>query len=93
MAKGKKYGGRVAGTPNKVTALTKSAIAELLAGYHDSGKMQEDFDAIEDPKDRLVIAEKMMQYVMPKMQAVAFTDADEKPITIEKTLIELSKIK
>lgn len=91
--KGKKTGGRVAGTPNKATSITKAAISELLAEYQSSGKMKADFDAIEDPKDRLVIAEKMMQYVMPKMQSVAFTDADERPITIEDKLKELSKIK
>lgn len=80
------------GTPNKTTSITKAAIAELLSNYHKSGKMKADFDSIEDPKDRLIIAEKMMQYVMPKMQSVAFTDIDEKPKTIEDTLKELSKI-
>lgn len=93
MPIGKKYGGRQAGTPNKVTSITKAAIAELLAEYQDSGKMRADFYALEDGKDRLYIAEKMMQYVMPKMQAVAFTEADEKTKTIEDTLIELSKPK
>lgn len=90
--KGMKTGGRVKGTPNKTTSITKAAIAELLSNYHKSGKMKADFDSIEDPKDRLLIAEKMMQYVMPKMQSVAFTDIDEKPKTIEDTLKELSKI-
>ena len=91
--KGKKTGGRVAGTPNKTTSTIKSAIASLLDDYHKSGKMKEDFDAIEDPKDRLALAEKFMQYTTPKMQAVAFTDADEKPRTIEDMLITLSKPK
>ena len=94
MPKGKKYGGRVAGTPNKVSSITKAAIAELLADYQESGQLRDDFYSSEvTPKDRLYIAEKMMQYVMPKMQAVAFTEADEKTKTIEDALIELSKPK
>lgn len=90
--KGKKTGGRVAGTPNKVTVTAKKAIADLLADYHGKGMMTEDFLALE-PKDRIVIAEKLMQYVIPKMQAVAFTESDEKTRTIEDALIELSKPK
>lgn len=94
MPKGIKYGGRVKGTPNKVTAISKRAISELLSEYNDSGKMRSDFFSPElTEKDRLTLAEKLMQYVMPKMQAVAFTEADEKTRTIEDTLIELSKPK
>ena len=84
----------MAGTPNKVTSITKAAIAELLTDYQQSGQLRDDFYSDEiTPRDRLYIAEKMMQYVMPKMQAVAFTEADEKTKTIEDALIELSKPK
>ncbi len=91
MAVGKKTGGRAKGTPNKSTVLGKEAIVSLLSDYNASGLMLSDFKELE-PKDRLVIAEKMMQYVMPKMQSTS-VDINEKAvhITIEDQLKELSK--
>lgn len=90
MALGKKTGGRKKGTPNKSTALGKEVIVSLLANYSDSGLMTSDFLAL-DPKDRLIIAEKLMQYTMPKMQATAIdlTTVD-KERTIEDRLAELA---
>lgn len=90
--KGKKTGGRLKGTPNIATSVNKKVISELLADYKDKGLMQEDFYAL-DPKERIYLAERLMQYVVPKMQAVAFTGGDEDTKTIEDTLIELSKPK
>jgi hypothetical protein len=91
VMRGKKTGGRQAGTPNKTTGVTKKVISDLLDHYNTSGKMVDDFDKL-DPKDRITIAEKLMQYVMPKMQstAVDMTLNDEKK-TIEDTLNELAK--
>lgn len=87
----KKTGGRVAGTPNKVTALTKATIAQMLAEYKESGLMDSDFRQL-DPKDRLAIAEKLMHYTMPKIQSVEVDLAEGlKKKTIEDKLIELSK--
>lgn len=69
--KSKKNGrGRKKGVPNKVTALNRAVITALLAEYNESGLMAGDFAELE-PKDRLAIAEKLMQYCVPKMQAVA----------------------
>ena len=62
----------------------------LLADYSNSGLMTSDFMAL-DPKDRLVIAERLMQYTMPKMQSTAIdlsTGDNEK--TIEDRLAELA---
>ena len=89
--RGKKTGGRQAGTQNKTTGVTKKVISDLLDNYNTSGKMVKDFDKL-NPKDRITIAEKLMQYVMPKMQstAVDMTLNDEKK-TIEDTLNELAK--
>ncbi len=67
--KGKKTGGRQKGTTNKVTMMGKQVIAELLSNYNSSGLMESDFMHL-DGKDRITIAEKLMQYVMPKMQSV-----------------------
>lgn len=90
MALGKKTGGRKRGTPNKSTSLGKEVIVSLLNDYAESGLMSKDFMAIE-PKDRLVIAERLMQYTIPKMQstAVDISTADRDK-TIEDRLAELA---
>lgn len=90
MALGKKTGGRKKGTPNKSTTLGKEVIVSLLSDYANSGLMTSDFEAL-DPKDRLVIAERLMQYTMPKMQstAVDITTGDREK-TIEDRLAELA---
>lgn len=89
--KGVRLGGRAKGTPNKTTAATKEVITNLLTEYSNNGTMSDDFDSLE-PKERLAIAEKLMQYVMPKIQAVSVDlDSSVKKITIEQELMELSK--
>lgn len=90
MALGKKTGGRKKGTPNKSTMLGKEVIVSLLSDYSNSGLMTSDFMAL-DPKDRLVIAERLMQYTMPKMQATAIgLTTGDKEKTIEDRLAELA---
>lgn len=90
MALGKKTGGRKKGTPNKSTILGKEVIVSLLSNYSNSGLMTSDFMAL-DPKDRLVIAERLMQYTMPKMQATAIDlTTGDKEKTIEDRLAELA---
>ena len=90
MAIGKKTGGRKKGTPNKSTTLGKEGIVSLLADSSNSGLMTSDFMAL-DPKDRLVIAERLMQYTMPKMQATAIDlNTSDKEKTIEDRLAELA---
>ena len=88
---GRKTGGRKPGSVNKTTALNKSIITQMLAQYNDSGLMSSDFLSL-DAKDRITIAERLMQYVMPKIQAVDMNVAAEvKERTIEDKLIELSQ--
>lgn len=90
MALGRKTGGRKKGTPNKSTTLGKEVIVSLLSDYADSGLMTADFMALE-PKDRLVIAERLMQYTMPKMQSTAVDlSAAGREKTIEDRLSELA---
>lgn len=88
--KGKKTGGRVKGTPNKATVMSKTIINALLADYSNSGLMSKDFLAL-DSKDRLTIAEKLMQYVIPRMQStsVDLAVANDKK-TLEETLATLA---
>lgn len=89
--KGKKTGGRQKGTPNKVTVMSKVAIADILTDYNESGLMQSDFMLLK-PIERITIAEKLMQYVVPKMQSVAMDVNSEQTKTIEDRLIELSTL-
>ena len=89
--KRKKTGGRQKGTQNKVTTVTKEILSDMLGDYQESGLMTADFFALE-PKDRIQCAEKMMQYILPKMQStsVDFNNKATK-ITIEQKLRELSE--
>ena len=86
-----KTGGRQKGTPNKATSMTKEFLNNFLSDYAASGLMQSDFAQLE-PRDRLTLAEKFVQYIMPKMQSVAVAGEGEKPVTIEARLQELAKI-
>lgn len=89
--KRKKTGGRQKGTQNKVTTVTKEILSDMLGDYQESGLMTADFLALE-PKDRIQCAEKMMQYILPKMQSTSM-DFNNKAtkITIEQKLRELSE--
>ena len=89
--KRRKTGGRQKGTQNKVTTVTKEILSDMLGDYQESGLMSADFLALE-PKDRIQCAEKMMQYILPKMQStsVDFNNKATK-ITIEQKLRELSE--
>lgn len=90
MAKGIKTGGRQKGTLNKVTNFNKQLINDLLATYSESGQMNDDFLNLE-PKDRILIAEKLMQYVTPKMQSTAVDlSISNQDATIENTLSTLA---
>lgn len=63
-----KTGGRAKGTPNKVTASVK----DWLSGLIDKNRKQIEKDLKQlEPKERLQVLEKLMQYVVPKQQAVS----------------------
>ncbi len=66
-----KTGGRKKGVVNKTTAFNKAIISELLDEYKSSGLLKKDFLELE-PKDRITIAEKLMNYTLPKMQSTSF---------------------
>ena len=63
-----RLGGRQKGTPNKVTASVK----DWLSGLIDKNRKQIEKDIKQlEPKERLQVLEKLMQYVIPKQQAVS----------------------
>lgn len=87
--KGRKTGGRVAGTPNKTSAVVRGAIAKMLDGYFNSETFEQDIAAL-DPKDRVAAMEKFAAYVAPKLQTTTLDVASETKKTIEDKLVELS---
>lgn len=89
MAKGKKTGGRVAGTPNKTSAVVRGAIAKMLDEYFNSDTFAQDMAELE-PKDRVAAMEKFAAYVSPKLQATSLDMTVESKKTIEDKLMELS---
>lgn len=60
--------GRPKGSPNKVTTELKAWIQQLIDGNRK--KFETDLKKL-DPKDRLLILEKLMQYVVPKQQSIS----------------------
>lgn len=62
-----KTGGRKKGTPNKTTKAVKTFLTDLIAS--NKNQIKKDLKTVE-PKDRLLILEKFMQYVVPKQQAI-----------------------
>lgn len=71
-----RLGGREKGTPNRVTANVKDWISQVI----DKNKvqMERDLKAL-SPKDRLLMLEKLMQYVVPKQK----TEMEIRQITVE----------
>lgn len=67
MPKGAKYGGRVAGTPNKVTTQFKEALNLLLEEC--SPRMIDWLERVakEDPAKALDMVSKLAEYVHPKL--------------------------
>lgn len=90
MAKGRKTGGRVKGTPNKAGKKTKDIINEIVADYIESGLMHSDFAAL-DSRDRLDIMIKLTKFVVPQPKEVALDINSPNTISIEDQLIKLSK--
>lgn len=58
--------GRPKGKPNKVTGDVRRWLVELIDG--NRAQIKKDLKAL-SPKDRLLVLEKLMQYVVPKQQA------------------------
>lgn len=62
-----RIGGRAKGTPNRVSATTKEWLASLIDENRE--QIEKDLKQLQ-PKERLQILEKLMQYVIPKSSIV-----------------------
>lgn len=58
-----RLGGRAAGTPNKVSGTLKEWLTSLID--KNRAQIEKDLQDLE-PKERLQMMEKLMQYVIPK---------------------------
>lgn len=85
-----RLGGRAAGTPNKITVLTKEIIQEFVAENYDAA-----FDAwkaIKHPKQKFEMFLKLLEFIMPRMASVEFNPGDSTPDWMLK-LRQLSETK
>jgi hypothetical protein len=69
--------GRPKGRPNKITQDTRAWLSAVID--KNRRQMERDLKALE-PKERLQILERLIQYVIPKQQATATTvDLEREP--------------
>ena len=81
----KKTGGRVAGTPNKSTALAREAIARFVDG--NSHKLQESLDEIAmneklGPKVAFDCFMQVAEYHVPKLARTEHTGDADQPVKV-----------
>lgn len=60
-------GGRPKGIPNKVTADLREWIFNFIDANRE--QLQKDWEALE-PKDRVILFEKLLKYALPTLQSV-----------------------
>lgn len=73
-----KTGGRQKGTPNKVTRNLRQALNDFLE--NNIHELQNCFDQLDDPKDKLTLLIKLAEFAIPKMRAVDNTHVIEQRI-------------
>lgn len=72
--------GRPKGTPNKVTSELKEKVLMFIDNNFD--QLQIDFNTV-DPKDRLIIIEKLLKYAIPtKVEQEVIKEDDTPSINI-----------
>jgi hypothetical protein len=80
-----KTGGRKAGTPNKVTGTIKDFLSNLIDRNRD--QIEADLKKLQ-PKDRLIILERLLQYVVPK--TALGDNVQEIPDTLEVRIVDVA---
>ena len=90
MEKGKTNNpnGRPKGTPNKITQDVRQWLSTVID--KNRRQMERDLKALE-PKERLQMLEKLMQYVIPKQQAVS-AEVDISTLTDEQLNTIIAKM-
>ena len=80
--------GRPLGVPNKVTANLKDRVNLLIE--NNFNKFQSDLDNIE-PKDRLSIMLKLMEYVLPKQKETKIDFSNLSDAEIDELINRITK--
>ena len=65
---GRKYGGREAGTPNRLTKELRDALKNIL---HQELELLPDHLSKLEAKDRMDLLVKLLPFVLPKVEAVS----------------------
>lgn len=84
----KKYEGRVKGTPNKVTRITRQLINDMAEEIRP--QIMQDIASLE-PAERVKVFIKLCEFIVSKPQSVSLDVMAQRKITIEDKLIALSK--
>lgn len=86
-----KTGGRQKGTPNRITKDVRAWLVDLIS--KNRRQLERDLQEL-DPKDRVMMLERLMQYVIPKKQAVKpdLSDLTDNDVTEVADMI-LTKIR
>lgn len=66
---GKKYGGREAGTPNRLTKELRAALKNIL--HQEIELLADHFNKLE-PKDRLELLVKLLPFALPKVEPESY---------------------
>ena len=66
---GKKYGGREAGTPNRLTKELRAALKNIL--HQEIELLPDHFNELE-PKDRLELLVKLLPFALPKVEPESY---------------------
>ena len=82
-----RLGGRAKGTPNKVTSDLKTWVASILDGGRE--KFLESLDGLE-PSEYVRVFTGLLNYVLPKQQAVSVESQVEAEYKMLERLIETS---
>jgi hypothetical protein len=86
-----KTGGRKKGTPNNTTKLIKEHLLAETCDYVNSGLFHTDLTTIPDPVDRLNFFAKIINYLLPKQQAVS-TSIDVADAAQQSVLEQLKQL-
>lgn len=85
----KKTGGRKAGTPNKVTTDLRQWINNFI--NNNRKQIQQDWQQLE-PKDRIVLFERLLKYTLPTLQSTSL-DIDIESLNDEQLDYIIERLK
>lgn len=100
MAKGIKVGGRVAGTPNKVTAEARQAIATFVD--ENAHRLTEWLDAVAagdpdndvkpNPAKAFELFQSVVEYHVPKLARTEISGDPDNPLKVEASVTVFSEL-